>query len=130
MKMYNCVCAALLAATAGAASGDASITVYGRAGMPVGSDRHAYIVDTARPASFDAQRQAEVGPGRAGGPAVQALANARPAPSGVAGREDAVHTVAYGRAGYVPDFLTAGARNAQARRIAGANAGASAQRTE
>lgn len=105
MKMSTYACAALLATTAAAAWSGATIPVYGRAGMPVGSDRHAYIVDTARPPSFDAQLQADAGPGRAGGLAAQALANVRPAAAGVARGGDGLHRLAFGRAGYVPDFV-------------------------
>lgn len=105
MNNAKYACAALLATMAGTAWSDARIAIHGRAGMPVGSDRHAYIVDTARPPSFDAQLQAPAGAGRAGGQAANALANAHPPRTGVASTDDRLRPVAYGRAGFVPEFL-------------------------
>lgn len=129
MNMTKYALAAGLAAAAGCAWSDATIAVHGRAGMPVGSDRHAYIVDTARPPAFAAQLQAQIAAGRAGGPAAQALANARAARADLAGSADRVPVATYGRAGYVPDFLAPAARQAGNARVAGANHGASAEHT-
>lgn len=129
MNISKCAFSIVLAAVAVPAWSDASIALYGRAGMPVGSDRHAYIVDTARPPSFDAQLQADAGAGRAGGPATLVLAHVQPARTGMARGEDRTLAMAYGRAGYVPEYLALSAGHSGASPLTGASQGASAERT-
>jgi hypothetical protein len=89
------------------AGDDMTYIVHGRAGVPVGFDRQAYLAETARPPNFDAQLQFKEGNGRSGGPAALAHDSARSDPAAVrraAASGGQQLAVTYGRAGYVPDL--------------------------